>query len=125
MTTERVIARFRAGLKLIYPDDITPMGRRMLEKILDEEAEIVMQVKTVTVAYTIGDLAGLPVGSRIATNDNKLLGLDELPSGATYWIEPGQGVPYQPLVHWLPAIILPPVVDHKSDSLDAGAVPPK
>ena len=34
---KRVIARLRAALKLIHPDDITPMGRRILERILDEE----------------------------------------------------------------------------------------
>lgn len=40
LTTDKdaLVARFRAALKLIYPDDITPMGRRMLERILDEEA---------------------------------------------------------------------------------------
>lgn len=34
-----LIARMRAGLKFISPDDITPMGKRMLEKILDEAEE--------------------------------------------------------------------------------------
>jgi hypothetical protein len=29
--------RIRAAIKLLYPDDITPMGKRVLEKILDEE----------------------------------------------------------------------------------------
>jgi hypothetical protein len=32
MTTERL----RAALRLIYPDDITPMGKRFLEKVLDD-----------------------------------------------------------------------------------------
>jgi hypothetical protein len=32
MTTDRI----RAAVRLIYPDDITPMGRRMLEKVLDD-----------------------------------------------------------------------------------------
>ena len=32
MTTERI----RAALRLIYPDDITPMGKRVLEKVLDD-----------------------------------------------------------------------------------------
>jgi hypothetical protein len=35
--TEALIARVRAALRLISPDDITPMGRRILERILDEE----------------------------------------------------------------------------------------
>jgi hypothetical protein len=34
-----LVARMRAALKLIYPDDITPMGRRILERILDAESE--------------------------------------------------------------------------------------
>ena len=32
MTTERI----RAVLRFIYPDDITPMGKRFLEKVLDD-----------------------------------------------------------------------------------------
>jgi hypothetical protein len=32
MTTERI----RAALRFIYPDDITPMGKRFLEKVLDD-----------------------------------------------------------------------------------------
>ena len=32
MTTERI----RAALRIIYPDDITPMGKRVLEKVLDD-----------------------------------------------------------------------------------------
>jgi hypothetical protein len=36
-STEALIARMRAALRLISPDDITPMGRRILERILDEE----------------------------------------------------------------------------------------
>jgi hypothetical protein len=34
-----LIARLRAALVLIGDQDITPMGRRMLERILDEEEE--------------------------------------------------------------------------------------
>lgn len=34
----RLIARMRAALRLIAPDDITPMGRRVLDRILDEES---------------------------------------------------------------------------------------
>jgi hypothetical protein len=33
----RTIERVRAVLRLISPDDITPMGVRMIEKVLDEE----------------------------------------------------------------------------------------
>jgi hypothetical protein len=32
-----LIARLRAALTFISPDDITPMGRRVLDRILDEE----------------------------------------------------------------------------------------
>jgi hypothetical protein len=32
MTTTRI----RAALRFIYPDDITPMGKRFLEKVLDD-----------------------------------------------------------------------------------------
>ena len=30
------IERIRAALRFIYPDDITPMGKRFLEKVLDD-----------------------------------------------------------------------------------------
>jgi hypothetical protein len=33
----RTIERVRAVLRLISPDDITPMGVRMIEKVLDDE----------------------------------------------------------------------------------------
>lgn len=33
----RLIARLRAALTLIGPDDITPMGKRILDRILDDE----------------------------------------------------------------------------------------
>jgi hypothetical protein len=33
---EALIARLRAALIFIGPDEITPMGKRILEKILDE-----------------------------------------------------------------------------------------
>lgn len=35
--TRRVIARVRAALVLISPDHITPMGRRILDQVLDQE----------------------------------------------------------------------------------------
>lgn len=68
-----------------------------------------MRAQTVQVATLIDDLAGLPLGTRIATNTNMLLIHEETEAGRRYWIEEGQGVPYQPLVRWLPAIVLPPV----------------
>lgn len=34
---EALIARLRAALRLLRDDEITPMGRRILERILDEE----------------------------------------------------------------------------------------
>ena len=113
-----------------------------------------MRSVEVQVALTIGDLAGLPVGTRIVTNHNKVLELDMIEAadypepapaatgfgpmdsdnrkewrkdkakweadrqrGGRYWIEGGTLEPfYQPLVHWLPAFVLPPVVDHKADA---------
>lgn len=35
-----LIARIRAALRLIGDQDITPMGRRVLERILDEESGV-------------------------------------------------------------------------------------
>jgi hypothetical protein len=75
-----------------------------------------MRTIELEMAWTIGELSGLPVGTRIATNHNKILTLDEIKIGR-YWIEDNTLQPfYQPLVHWLPCIILPPVVDHKADA---------
>lgn len=58
---------------------------------------------------TIGDFAGLPDGTRIATNHNKLLILEDF-NGLQWWHEEGELQNYTPLVHWLPAYILPAVV---------------
>ncbi|MGZ4659839.1 MAG: hypothetical protein ACXVYB_01010 [Arthrobacter sp.] len=116
MTAERVIARFRAALKLIYPDDITPMGKRILERILDEEEEAMTLTIKLTVALRAEDLAELPVGSRIATNTSRIMELDEIEpgrkdSGSKYWIQSGTLEPFQqPPASWFPAFILPPVV---------------
>jgi hypothetical protein len=61
----------------------------------------------IQVATHVEDLAGLPVGTRIATNFNKILELDEAWS-RQYWIERGTLEPlYQPQPGWLPAYILP------------------
>lgn len=76
------------------------------------------------VARTISELAGLPIGTRIVTSTSKILELDMIETvtkrkdaGERYWIEPGTLQPYsQPLVHWLPALILPPV-DHAYDGV--------
>jgi hypothetical protein len=74
-----------------------------------------MMSQQIDVARTVGDLSGLPVGTRIATNHNKIMEREEA-WGREYWIEPMTLSPYfEPLVHWLPAFILPPVVDHKAD----------
>jgi hypothetical protein len=68
----------------------------------------------VKVASTIGELSGLPIGTRIATNHNKLLLLGEF-AGSEHWYEEGELTNYQPMVHWLPAYILPAPVDPKAD----------
>lgn len=58
--------------------------------------------------WTIGDMAGLPVGTRVATNDGKLLVLAEM-FGGHQWVD-RTGQLYSPLVSWLPVIVLPPAV---------------
>jgi hypothetical protein len=102
-----LINNLRAGLKLIGNDHITPQGRRILESILSahDDPGRPIQLRKIT---TLGDFAGLPVGTRIATNHNKLLILEEFPGGP-YWFEDGGQTPCQPLIHWLPVYILPPV----------------
>lgn len=58
--------------------------------------------------WTIGDMAGLSVGTRIATNDGKLLFLAEM-FGGRQWVDRA-GQLYSPLVSWLPVVVLPPAV---------------
>lgn len=55
--------------------------------------------------WTIGDMAGLPAGTRMATNDDKLLTYKD-----GYWMD-RTGQLYSPLVYWLPVVILPPRVE--------------
>lgn len=115
----RTIDRVRAALRLISPDDITPMGVRMIERVLDDEEET-MKNQRIQVATHIQDLdpARLPLGTRIATNHGKVFELDQIETvtkrtdaGQRYWIEPGTLQPYHVgLQHWLPAYILPAVV---------------
>lgn len=73
-----------------------------------------LQIK-LQVMTTIGDLAGLPKGTRIATNHNKLLILDDF-AGGHYWFEDGELTPYSPIVDWLPVIVLPPPVDLQGEA---------
>lgn len=117
---DRTIARVRAVLRFISPDDITPMGVRMIEKVLDEEEEI-MKNQRIQVATHVQDLdpARLPIGTRIATNHGKVFELDQIETvtkrtdaGQRYWIEPGALQPFHTaLQHWLPAYILPAPVE--------------
>jgi hypothetical protein len=110
------INRVRAVLRLISPDDITPMGVRMIEKVLDAEMEV-MKNQRIQVATHVQDLepSGLPVGTRIVTNHGKIFELDQIETvtkrsdaGQRYWIEPGTLQPFHVgLRHWLPAYILP------------------
>jgi hypothetical protein len=37
MTDANLLLRLTAALKLIYPDEITPTGKRILEKIIESE----------------------------------------------------------------------------------------
>jgi hypothetical protein len=69
-----------------------------------------LQIK-LQVITTLGDMAGLPPGTRIATNHNKLLVLDEFAGDRYYWFEQGELTPYAPLLEWLPVIVLPQTVD--------------
>lgn len=110
---DRTIERVRAVLRLISPDDITPMGVRMIQKVLDEE-ETMKNVR-IQVATHVEDLEGLPVGTRILTRRHRILELDQIETvtmrkdaGSRYWIEPGTLHPYPAAMeHWLPAYILP------------------
>lgn len=57
--------------------------------------------------WTIGDLAGLPAGTRIRTNDGKTLTLVEAFGGHLWTKDPdAPGVLYSALVSWLPAVVL-------------------
>lgn len=111
---DRTINRIRGAVTLLGPDHITPMGVRVLDRILDEE-ETMKNVRIQTATHVEDlDVDALPVGTRIATNTNKILELDEIASegradtGSRYWIEPGTLTPYsRPLAGWLPAFILP------------------
>ena len=65
----------------------------------------------VELVYTLGEMAGLENGTRIATNHGLVLTLtDEM--GGGYWWEEGQLVPYSAMHEWLPVIVLPPKVKH-------------
>ena len=107
------INRIRGALRLLSPDHITPMGVRVLGNLLDEEES--MKNVRIQVATHVEDLEGLPVGTRIATNHNKILELDMIETvtkradaGGTYWIEPMTLMPFPVAqAHWLPAYILP------------------
>jgi hypothetical protein len=50
-----MIARLRAALRLLSPGDITPMGVRIIEKILDEEEKAVEESRKVLDIWTIYD----------------------------------------------------------------------
>lgn len=61
----------------------------------------------VEVLNTIGEFSLLPVGTRIATNNHKLLISEEF-AGKVTWSEFGELSVLTPMVHWLPAYVLPP-----------------
>lgn len=75
-----------------------------------------MRVEGIQIAEESADLMELPVGTKILTNQHRVLQLDliETPTnredaGTRYWIEPGTLQPFPPdgLDHWYPALILP------------------
>lgn len=61
--------------------------------------------KTVVI---LDGLSGLPVGTRIATAQDKIMYWEEKEDGVRYWIEAGALEPFpRALTEWLPAYILP------------------
>lgn len=64
---------------------------------------------------TLGDLAGLKVGTRIATNDDLVLTL----SDGRHWVDRNGIEHYSDLAAWLPAVIIPPaqapIIDEDED----------
>jgi hypothetical protein len=64
-----------------------------------------MKTRTFMVAESLEDLRGVTPGTRIVTNDNKLL-LSEMFGGRIQWYEDGQLENWQPTSEWLPAIII-------------------
>lgn len=78
-----------------------------------------MENRRIQVATHVEDLDKdkLPVGTRIATNHNKILELDVITgdrkdAGTRYWIEPMTLQPMpDAMKHWLPAFILPDPVE--------------
>lgn len=73
-----------------------------------------MREAKVEIVCTLGDLAGRELGTRIATNHNKLLVLD-VGYGSEYWFEDGELTPYSPIHEWLPVVVLPPVVREENE----------
>ena len=73
-----------------------------------EGEEMTLEIK-LRVVTSIGEMADLKPGDRIATNHNKLLIL-EAAFGGIYWFEYGELTAYSPIVEWFPVIVLPPVV---------------
>lgn len=60
------------------------------------------------VANTLDAISGLPLGTRLATNTNKIMVLEEREDGVRYWIEPGTLEPFvRARFEWLPAYVLP------------------
>jgi hypothetical protein len=76
-----------------------------------------MKNQRIHVATHVEDLdpRSWPLGTRIATNHNKIFELDMIETitkrtdaGVRYWIEPMTLQPFpQAMAHWLPAYILP------------------
>jgi DNA-binding XRE family transcriptional regulator len=68
-------------------------------------------IHSIQVVLTVEELEDLPLGRRIATNTNQIFERDEA-YGKEFWIEPGTLEPvHTPRAAWLPAYVLPSVVD--------------
>lgn len=112
----RTINRVRSAIRLLRPDHITAMGARILEKVLDEEEAVKNTRMQVATHVKDLDVRNWPIGTRIATNHNKIFELDMIETvtkrkdaGERYWIEPMTLQPFHvAMEHWLPAVILPP-----------------
>jgi thiazole synthase len=103
--------------KYLLPDPIGTL--RAAERLIAEGFVVLPYMHADPVLAKHLEEAGcatvMPLGSAIGSGQG-ILTLDEIKIGR-YWIEDNTLQPfYQPLVHWLPCIILPPVVDHKADA---------
>lgn len=73
-----------------------------------------MKTRSFMIAETLADISVCTPGTRIATNDHKLL-LSEEYGGRIQWYEEGQLENWQPTSEWLPAVILSTSLNGRAD----------